>query len=227
MPKRSPTAKRPAKRSPLNLRTTLEQRKAIEESASRDGRSLVQQIEFLLELGRMVRGQTPDFLDLVDIKTLVEVAITVRETLRLTGEDGRRWHQYMRFADTGVYTGDSTAIERMKLAIAEEVDRRYEEAVAFIAVHGPAPLPHSYVRHPPGTSEQERMAAAMKVAEHRYFGRYVDDIDKGRAIAKRNALKAEKAYREKQMPAFHAIRQQIDQQQSIIDAINNKYGVME
>jgi hypothetical protein len=133
----SQTGEPAARRAPLNLRTTAEQRAQLDAAAKRSGRSLIQEVEFRLELATwLIEGVG---LEVTDLSDLVRFAKFVQDAVEMAGEDREYWREYAgsaRFPDVLI---DATARNEACQRIAQAVDDRFRQAAADLSKSGPPP----------------------------------------------------------------------------------------
>jgi hypothetical protein len=216
MPSKQPKSEGPAKRFPLNLRTTEEQRTAIERASQRSGRSMIQEVEFLLELGAQMRELTNGMLDAGDVKGFATAVRHVRTALQRSGEDPGRWLQYIHFAEIGVYHDNPLSVEKMAMVIAEDVERRYQEAAAYCEAHG-IPSLGAYLKFAPGTTDEQKERARSERLDHLCFYRQKIEIEAGRAKLEHGVLKRSSDYRDKSRPGHRAAALRAAELQRVID----------
>jgi virulence-associated protein VapD len=205
-----------AKRYPLNLRTTEDQRRAIEDSAARSGRSLIQEVEFLLEFGSQMRELCHGAIDAGDVARFAQSVEALKGCLKRAGESPSRWLQYIHLADVGVHYGDEKAIERMNALVESEVQHRYDEARKYLAQHGVSPQ-QGALKFSADASEDEKRNIVEQVAEHRHFARYVIEIEANRAARELRALVRDPLYRDRSSPLHKNLARRRAELQMIID----------
>lgn len=166
---RKPTSQRskgPAKRFPLNLRTTKELRIKLERSADKSGRSLVQEVEHRLDLADWLIEQVNNHgLIIDDVLCLRTYVAFIQRAIAEAGEAPDRWRDYTCIPMSWRLDYPPNA-QRAYAMVAEAVRNAYRESKAFLAEHGNPPPRNELHKHLPGTRGPDAWAQHAITLEH-------------------------------------------------------------